>query len=129
MVRPILLLALGAAAILIAGASGAGALAAHRYTAEEAARGKALYAERCATCHGDTMKDAEEAPALVGARFDATWRKAPDQLYAKIKRSMPQDDPGTLTAAEAAEVTATILQRNHVPLAAAGGPPSPSSRH
>jgi mono/diheme cytochrome c family protein len=73
-------------------------------------RGRAVYAARCAECHGRNFEGgAEDAPALVGARFQAKWRAREAALYSKVKLSMPQDDPGVLSPEQAADVTALIL--------------------
>lgn len=78
-------------------------------------RGRALYAAQCASCHGRAFEGMEDGPSLIGARFQAKWRGRPDALYAKIRQSMPQDDPGTLTPAETGDVTALLLAANHLP--------------
>lgn len=99
--RAVPLLLLAAAAPLCA--------AALARTPVQAERGRAVYAAKCAECHGRSFEGgAEDAPALVGARFQAKWRGREAALYDKIKRSMPQDDPGILTPAQAADVTALI---------------------
>ncbi|WP_257215057.1 c-type cytochrome [Sphingomonas sp. R-74633] len=73
-------------------------------------RGRAVYVAKCAMCHGRSFEGgAEDAPALVGARFETKWRGREAALYSKIKLSMPQDDPGLLTPEQAADVTALIL--------------------
>jgi mono/diheme cytochrome c family protein len=116
-VRPASFLFLGAAATIAAAASGQvapGAPSRYRYTTVEATRGEVVYAERCAACHGDVMDGAEEAPPLVGERFDGHWRDQPAELFSKVKRSMPQDDPGSLTVAQATDVVAAILHANGV---------------
>ena len=118
MARAIAFLFLGAAGILataVSGKDGPGASSSgYRYTAAEAARGKAVYAGHCAACHGQDMAGIEDAPPLVGARFESHWRNQPAQLFTKVKLSMPQDDPGSLTTAQATDVVAVVLQANHV---------------
>lgn len=81
----------------------------------EAERGRAVYVARCAECHGRGFEGVEEAPALAGARFEAKWRGQSAKLYEKIRRSMPQDDPGSLSSGDAADVTALIPTANHMP--------------
>ncbi len=100
-----------------ASASAAAAGAIHKPVT--AKRGRAVYAERCADCHGRNFEGVEEAPALTGARFETKWRGQTVKLYDKIRRSMPQDDPGSLSAAEASDVTALILNANRMQLPAA----------
>lgn len=92
--------------------------AGYGYTLAQAERGKAVFAAHCAACHGSKMEGTEDgmddAPPLIGARFDSHWRTRPQALYAKIKQSMPQDDPGALSKEQAAEVVAMILRANRV---------------
>jgi len=78
--------------------------------------GHVVYAARCAACHGRNFEGDEDAPALVGARFEAKWRGQAARLRDKISRSMPQDDPGSLSPAQASDVTALILTANRMPL-------------
>ena len=92
--------------------------AAYSYTSAQAEFGKAVYAAHCAACHGANMQGTDDgmdaAPPLVGPRFDTHWRANPQALYSKIKRSMPQDDPGILSKDQAVEVVAYILRANKV---------------
>jgi cytochrome c len=87
----------------------------YRYTLVQAERGKPLYMEHCAVCHGAGMDGIDEAPSLVGDRFDSHWRKRPAELFSKVKLSMPQDDPGSLSAEQATDIVAAILHANRVP--------------
>lgn len=83
-------------------------------------RGRAVYLARCADCHGRSFEGVEEAPALTGARFEAKWRGQTVRLYEKIRRSMPQDDPGSLSQADAADLVALVSAANHGRLATTG---------
>ncbi|RVU07862.1 cytochrome c [Novosphingobium umbonatum] len=72
----------------------------------------ALYAQRCAMCHGAGGQGTHEVPALTGA-FVARWAGAPvADLQAYITRVMPQHAPGTLSAEEAARITAFLMALN-----------------
>jgi cytochrome c len=92
--------------------------AGYSYTLAQADLGKTVYAARCAACHGGKMEGTQDgmddAPPLIGARFDSHWRNRPQALYTKIKQSMPQDDPGALSKDQAADVVAMILRANRV---------------
>ena len=92
------------------------------YTAEQAARGEALYGEQCASCHGPIRAIVPEVAALLGDHtFRNTWRGRPlGELFAFIRETMPQDAPGTLTPPQAADLVAHILSGNR--LAAAETP-------
>ena len=44
------------------------------YTEAQASRGKALYSQECASCHGSELTGGEMAPPLAGGEFMAGWR-------------------------------------------------------
>ena len=76
--------------------------------------GAAVYTKLCANCHGDKgegVKDEYDEP-LVGDRSLAALTK-------RIARTMPDDDPGSLTADEAAQVAAYIYDAFYSPAAQA----------
>lgn len=87
------------------------------YTAEQAARGEALYDEQCASCHGPIRAFAPEMAALLGDHtFRAKWQGRPlGELFDLIRRTMPQDAPGSLSPAQSAELVAYILSGNRKP--------------
>lgn len=59
------------------------------YSDAQAARGQALYAQRCAGCHGPALEGAQ-APALKGEGFTSKFRMEPlSALYIKIRYTMP----------------------------------------
>jgi len=85
------------------------------YTEAQAGRGRALYREKCATCHGDAL-EGKLAPPLSGSSFLAVWGAQPlSELAAKIRNTMPAKDPGKLTPSETAELVAYILQAGKFP--------------
>src|ERR1041385_336437 len=76
--------------------------------------GAAIFTKLCADCHGkngEGVKDEYDEP-LVGER-------SLEALTRRVKRTMPDDDPGTLTAEEAAEVSAYIYDAFYSPKAQA----------
>lgn len=88
------------------------------YTEKQAQRGEALYHETCSSCHGDklTGKESENAPALTGEKFETQWKdRTVGDLFRKILRKMPQDDPGTLTPQQSADLAAFLLSFNKFP--------------
>ncbi len=86
------------------------------YTAEQAKRGEAVYTETCAACHGPNLMGGEMAPGLVSSEFSANWDDlSVRELYDRIKISMPANDPGSLTAAQTADVLSFILSKMEVP--------------
>jgi quinoprotein glucose dehydrogenase len=89
------------------------------YTQTQAGHGQAIYKTQCASCHGDALQGLN-APPLTGADFLADWNGQPlSELFGKIKNTMPQDAPGKLTAQQAADTVAFILQTAKFPAAAA----------
>ena len=81
------------------------------YTNEQAARGEKLYAEQCAQCHGDGLGGVESAPALTGDMFNSNWEGvALGDLLDRIRMSMPQNKPGSLSRAQTADIVAHILK-------------------
>ena len=94
------------------------------YTAAQADRGEALYDEQCAVCHGAIRAIIPEMAALLGDHtFRNTWRgRSLGELFGYVRETMPQDAPGTLTAAQTAEIVAHVLRGNRLP---AGETPLP----
>lgn len=83
------------------------------FTEDQAEQGRAAYAERCASCHGDTLDDGEVAPPLKGVAFRERWRaETPDALFNLTADTMPQDQPGALDDATYAAVVAYVYREN-----------------
>ena len=81
------------------------------YTAEQAKRGEAAYAQHCASCHGATLLGAEAAPALTGFEFNGNWDGlSVGDLFERIRMSMPADDPGKVSAQQKADIVAHMLR-------------------
>jgi mono/diheme cytochrome c family protein len=86
------------------------------YTGEQASRGAMLYREACASCHGPTLLGGEMAPALVGTDFMSNWNGlSVGDLVERIRVSMPQNDPGSLSRQRTAGLVAYLLQANRFP--------------
>ena len=79
------------------------------FTEAQAQAGQPLYASRCAVCHdagGETIR-------LVGPAFTQAWNsRSTAALYTRIKTTMPFNNPGSLSEAEATAVVAYILKSN-----------------
>jgi S-disulfanyl-L-cysteine oxidoreductase SoxD len=81
------------------------------FTTEQASRGEKIYAERCARCHGDGLQGVESAPALTGVTFYSTWDgETLDALFERMRSSMPQDAPGSLSRTQNADILAHMLK-------------------
>jgi mono/diheme cytochrome c family protein len=89
--------------------------AAGSYSAAQANRGKTLYSDQCVACHGE-MLEGIVGPPLTGADFLTDFGGHPvADLIQKIQGTMPQQAPGTLTRAQATDLTAYILQVGKYP--------------
>ena len=79
------------------------------YSAGQAARGQQLYKAQCAACHGNALEGTVGAP-LAGVSFLADWSaRSLANLVDKIQKTMPFEQPGTLTRPQATDLTAYIL--------------------
>ena len=86
------------------------------FTADQATQGKAAYDNKCSICHGAELLGQEMAPPLSGASFLGNWSgQSLNDLFARIKTTMPANDPGSLSSAETALITAYILSFNQLP--------------
>ena len=89
------------------------------FTAEQAKRGDVLYKEQCATCHGDNLEGSGPMPPLAGKDFLSNWNgKTVGELFEKTHTTMPATAPGTLTPAQAADITAHMLNASGYPTGA-----------
>src|SRR5687767_14646274 len=67
------------------------------FTSEQAQKGKALFTEHCARCHGLEMEGGQFAPQLRGFSFVFRWAGKPvSEFFSKITTTMPPGNAGTL---------------------------------
>src|SRR5262249_38823790 len=93
------------------------------FTADQAAQGKTLFENKCATCHGADLNGGEMAPPLTGGMFLSNWNgQSLGDLFTRIHTTMPQNDPGSLNNAEVTQVVAYILSVNQFPAGSAALP-------
>jgi mono/diheme cytochrome c family protein len=86
------------------------------YTAQQAKKGEADYAQNCASCHGNQLEGGEMAPPLTGAAFTANWNgESLGTLEERIHISMPANNPGSLDRQVVADVVAYMLEMNKFP--------------
>ena len=78
------------------------------YSAEQASRGRDMYAMQCKSCH---------TPAShTGVVFANSWDRRPlSDLYSFIVTRMPKNEPGSLQPDEYADVLAYLLKLNDLP--------------
>ena len=85
------------------------------YTDAQATRGEALWGEKCAKCHGADLSGGD-APSLVGSEFGANWDDLSlGDLADRLRISMPQDNPQSLSREQTADLIALILKGNKLP--------------
>jgi mono/diheme cytochrome c family protein len=90
------------------------------YTAAQATRGQKIYADSCASCHGDDLSGGGQTPALAGKDFNVDWNDlAMSDLFDRTHGTMPADKPGTLTPVQTADVIAFLLQKGNFPAGSA----------
>lgn len=91
------------------------------FTDAQADRGRVIYAQHCARCHGTDLRgiprevrfpgEAPRTPALVGDEFLGNWvGLTAGDLFERTRISMPQDNPGSLNRQQNADLLAFILQ-------------------
>jgi cytochrome c len=89
-------------------------------------QGKQLYAQSCASCHGDAGQGTGDGPPVVGAdafpaqprpgaKREAVFRTAAD-VFAFAALNMPADDPGSLTQDQYLAIFAFDLTANGIEL-------------
>jgi cytochrome c len=86
------------------------------YTAEQAERGKALYARSCEGCHAADLRGNGTAPSLVEEDFAFQWGDSSvGELYEQIRKLMPSDRPNSLPPQNYCDIVAFIFQSNKFP--------------
>jgi cytochrome c len=93
--------------------------------ADQAADGAKLFADNCASCHGDKGEGGKKAPPLVGksalpldpptgAKLRKVQFKTAKDVLAFISEKMPLKKPGSLKPEEYAAILAFDLKANGV---------------
>ena len=93
------------------------------YSAEQAQKGKVLYGNRCAKCHGENL-GGDRAPALAGPYFFERWESVGDVLQL-ARKTMPQDEPASLSPQEYVDIISYVLSFNGLPAGQTSLPPDP----
>lgn len=95
------------------------------YTAEQTQRGKAVYDEQCASCHGGSLTGGDVAPPLVGSAFLNNWNNtSAGDLFERIRTTMPQSNPGSLSGRQVSDVEAYMFKVNGFPAGQVALPPA-----
>jgi mono/diheme cytochrome c family protein len=86
------------------------------YTEAQAQRGEPLYETSCAECHGSDLAGLEMAPGLLGGEFAWNWNGLTmGDLFERVRVSMPQADPRSVSRADKADILAYLLRANGFP--------------
>ena len=89
------------------------------FTDAQAQRGQAAYETNCQACHGPSLRGVGEAKPLAGPEFLANWNGlSVADLFERIRTTMPQNAPRSLTREQYADILAYLLKFNGFP---AGG--------
>jgi S-disulfanyl-L-cysteine oxidoreductase SoxD len=112
-----------------AASAGAGTTAAPGSFTEQVAQGQKLYADNCASCHGDAGEGGSKAPRVVGLKDGALPLDPPaDRQYRKTKfvtvadvaeftvANMPPKKAGSLTNDQYLAILAFDLHANGIDL-------------
>jgi mono/diheme cytochrome c family protein len=78
------------------------------YSADQAVRGEQVYQRTCSECH--SIKD----HANPDFRFKWNGRSAAE-LFEEIRNTMPEENPGSLTRQEYADIVAYMMKMNGMP--------------
>lgn len=98
------------------------------FTEAQAQRGRASYAQHCASCHGAGLDDGAYAPTLKGTDFRQKWGSdSPEALFTYTSAKMPPAGPGTLGDVGYAELLAYVLGENGVKAGAVELPAQPEA--
>jgi alcohol dehydrogenase (cytochrome c) len=83
------------------------------FTTAQVDRGRTVYAEQCASCHGQYLDDGAFGPALVGVDFRLKWgSQSVAELFNHTSTRMPPAAPGSLGDQRYADLVALMLQAN-----------------
>jgi mono/diheme cytochrome c family protein len=74
-------------------------------------QGRAIYARRCAQCHGPTG-EGKMGPSLIGPKHHLSGYGTADVLFDYTRQVMPADRPGRMLDVEYWAVLAYILDEN-----------------
>ena len=77
----------------------------------QVAQGQAIYARRCARCHG-AGGEGKMGPSLVGPQHHLSGYGTADVLFDYTRQVMPADRPGRMLEVEYWAVLAYILHEN-----------------
>ena len=88
------------------------------YTESQAERGRVVFSASCARCHGPVVDGVPRR--FTADKFWASWGEdSLASLYAYLRKSMPNDAPGTLPESEYVDLIAYLVAANGAPTGSA----------
>ena len=98
------------------------------YTTAQAERGKKIYADTCAGCHGEKLEGGASGPTLSGPDFTNGYKDgSAGALLNKMSQDMPSNAPGSLEPQQYADVFAYVLSVNKYPAGQTEAPKDPAA--
>jgi alcohol dehydrogenase (cytochrome c) len=85
------------------------------FSADQATRGKAQYAQHCAACHGEALEGQAMAVPLKGERFFGRWGGQTAGALLTAVRRMPPSGPQSLDPQAYTSIAAYLLAENGLP--------------
>jgi mono/diheme cytochrome c family protein len=86
------------------------------YSTDQARRGRQQYVGACASCHKEDLGGDGVTPGLAGKEFLEGWdTQTVEDLFTRIKTTMPADRPGSLADPDYLDVVAFVLRENGFP--------------
>jgi mono/diheme cytochrome c family protein len=86
------------------------------FSPDQAQRGRQQYVGACASCHKEDLGGDGVTPGLAGKEFLEGWDKQTvEDLFTRIKTTMPADRPGSLADPDYLDVVAFVLRENGFP--------------
>ncbi len=109
------IVAVGVVLLLLAGCGGGddggGASGTPGSQADQVAAGREVYTADCSQCHGPNGEGGTGPLVIGGGKRIATYEST-ERLYDYVSRTMPFDEPGTLTADQYWNVIGYLLDAN-----------------
>jgi mono/diheme cytochrome c family protein len=85
------------------------------YSDAQATRGQQLYETQCVACHGKAL-EGSVGPPLIGDSFLTAWSaRSLGELVEKIEKTMPPQAPGSVSRAQAIDISAHVLRAGKLP--------------
>ena len=86
------------------------------YSSDQAQRGRQQYVRSCAVCHKEDLAGDGVTPGLADEEFLERWDKETvEDLFRRIKTTMPADGPGSLADSEYLDIVTFLLKENRFP--------------